>query len=98
MPAVPSGRAAIPGDMPDQSRLAGLPEAVARGDEAAFEEFFSRTSDRLYTPILRVLQSQDLSEEIAQEVYLQVWLTADRFDPRASRELARHDHPSACNR
>ncbi|WP_185091077.1 ECF RNA polymerase sigma factor SigK [Gordonia oryzae] len=68
-----------------------LPDLLARiadGDSAAFAEFYDRTGDRVYGMILRVLRDPGYSEETAQEVFLQVWRSADKFDPAAGSALS----------
>jgi len=54
---------------------------VARGDQAAFEEIYDRLSGPAYGLIRKVLRDPAQSEEVTQEVLLEVWRTASRFDP-----------------
>lgn len=61
---------------------------VSRRDVSAFEEFYDRTCSRAYGIALRVLRNPGFSEETTQEVYLQVWQTAHRFDPAQGSALA----------
>jgi RNA polymerase sigma-70 factor, ECF subfamily len=62
----------------DLDRLLSL---VARGDEEAFASVYDRLAGPVYGLIRRVLRNPAQSEEVAQEVLLDVWRTASRFDP-----------------
>lgn len=62
--------------------LEGLLARVARGDEAAFEKVYEQVSGPVYGLVLRVLRDPAQSEEVAQEVLVEVWRSASRFDPR----------------
>lgn len=53
--------------------------AVARGDETAFAALFDELSDVVYGVIRRIVRDPSLSEEVAQEVFVEVWRTAPRF-------------------
>ena len=61
--------------------LAQLLSRSALGDEAAFADLYDATAARVFGLVLRVLRSHAMAEEVTQEVYLQVWQTAARFDP-----------------
>ena len=54
---------------------------VARGDHEAFEAVYDQLAGPVYGLVRKVLRDPAQSEEIAQEVLLEVWRTASRFDP-----------------
>jgi RNA polymerase sigma-70 factor (ECF subfamily) len=61
--------------------LAGLLARVARGDHAAFEAVYDQLAGPVYGIVRKVLRDPAQSEEVAQEVMLEIWRTASRFDP-----------------
>lgn len=53
---------------------------TAAGDQAAFAELYDMLSGRVFGLILRVLVDRSQSEEVLQEVFLEVWESARSFD------------------
>jgi RNA polymerase sigma-70 factor (ECF subfamily) len=73
---------------PPSSDLDGLLHRVARQDVDAFAAFYDRTCSRVFGVVTRVVRDPGYSEETTQEVYLQVWRGAAKFDPAAGSALA----------
>jgi RNA polymerase sigma-70 factor, ECF subfamily len=60
--------------------LDDLLHRVARGDTAAFELLYDRVAGSVFGVIRHVLRDPAQSEEVTQEVLVEVWRTATRFD------------------
>ena len=72
-------RPSVVGDEP--SSVDELLTRVARGDGPAFELLYDRIANSVYGVIRRVLRDSAQSEEVTQEVLVEVWRFATRFDP-----------------
>lgn len=82
MPSRPSLRRARLEVAPDAvPTLDTLLQRVARGDSSAFEVVYDEVANMVFGVIRRVLRDPAQSEEVAQEVLIEVWRTASRFDP-----------------
>lgn len=71
------GRGASVGGTP-----AELLGRVALGDEDAFARLYDDTSSLLFSLVRRVVRDVAMSEEVLQEVFVEIWKQATRFDPR----------------
>lgn len=61
---------------------------VADGSLADFATLYDRTAARVYGLVLRVLRDTGYSEETTQEIYLEVWRNAGKYDPSKGSALA----------
>ncbi|GAA1659743.1 ECF RNA polymerase sigma factor SigK [Kribbella alba] len=59
---------------------ADLMARVARGDSVAFAQLYDLMAPRVYGLIRRVLRNPAQSEEVTQEVMVEIWRTATRYD------------------
>jgi len=54
---------------------------VAGGDQAAFGALYDEVSPRVFGLIRRLLVDHAQSEEVTQEVFLEIWQNASRYEP-----------------
>jgi len=89
-PNAPNPEAAAPPSAAAElnRRLAALLGQIAGGDQAAFAEFYQLTSRRVFGMARRVLIDPELSEDTTQEVFLQVWQNAAKFNADVGSPLA----------
>lgn len=71
----------VPEDGSGADLAADLVVRVAGGDQQAFAELYDLLSARVFGLILRVLVNRSQSEEVLQEVFLEIWQSAARFAP-----------------
>lgn len=74
---VPSGGAAA-----DIDALIG---SVARGDAKAFEQLYDELSAPVYGLARRVVRDPNRAEDVLQDVFLEVWRKAARFDRKLGK-------------
>ncbi|MCM5682352.1 sigma-70 family RNA polymerase sigma factor [Schlegelella sp. S2-27] len=65
--------------------LAEVLARVALGDRSAFAELYRTTSAHLLGVILRIQPQRAQAEEVLQEVYLNVWRAAQRYEAGQSQ-------------
>ncbi|HEY8878520.1 MAG TPA: sigma-70 family RNA polymerase sigma factor [Roseateles sp.] len=87
-PCVAEAAAPRPGcPAPDDAQLAAWIEAIVDHDERALLALYEATLSRVYGLVLRLVRRPQLAEEVAEEVFFQVWRQAPRFDAARGRPL-----------
>jgi RNA polymerase sigma-70 factor (ECF subfamily) len=79
----PAGQAPTGGD-----GLVPLLARVAQGDEAAFAAVYDAAAGLVFGVARAILRDPAQAEEVTQEVLLEVWRTAQRFDARRGSATA----------
>ncbi len=70
------------------TELDTLLRQVAGRDVDAFSAFYDQTRSRVFGLVTRVLRDPGYSEETTQDIYLQVWRNAEKYDPSAGSPMA----------
>jgi RNA polymerase sigma-70 factor (ECF subfamily) len=68
--------------------LAALLARVARGDQDAFEALYGAAAAAVFGTVRSVVRDPSLSEEVTQEVFVEVWRAASRFDAGRGSAMA----------
>jgi RNA polymerase sigma-70 factor, ECF subfamily len=76
------------GGGPRPATLDELLPQVARGDDAAFEQLYRHLSAPIFGLVQRILRDPAQSEEVAQEVFLELWRSATRYSPERGSVLS----------
>lgn len=58
---------------------------IGRGDRHSFELFYDRVGGVLFSVIIRILRNQQLSEDVLQEVFLEIWKKAPLYDEKRGK-------------
>lgn len=69
-------------------RLADLLALTAQGDHGAFEEVYNQVAPAVFGTVRRVVRDPCLSEEVTQEVFIEIWRTASRFNASKGSPIA----------
>jgi RNA polymerase sigma-70 factor, ECF subfamily len=77
-----------PGEPARPVALEQLLRRAATGDETAFAELYDAVSSRLFGLVRRVVRDPAQSEEVTQEVFLEIWRHSARFDPSKGAALS----------
>ena len=65
-----------------------LLQRVATGDREAFAQLYDRTAPRVFGLVKRLLRDHSQSEEVTQEIFLEIWQTATRYDTSKGGAIA----------
>ena len=71
-----------PKDSGEVSPDAMLVHQFLQRDVDAFEQLYDRHSRIVYALVLRIVQQASTAEEVVQDVFLQLWRNASRYDTR----------------
>jgi RNA polymerase sigma-70 factor (ECF subfamily) len=71
---------AISAGLDTEPEVAGLLAACARQDRQAFQRLYEMTSSQLLACLVRILRNRALAEDALQDVYVQVWRQAIKFE------------------
>jgi len=82
MPMESSSGAAVAGKGPTPVPTdLELIEKVRHGDQSALDLLYKRYSSPVYSLVWKILQNSEEAEDVALDVFWQVWRQADRYDP-----------------
>lgn len=65
-----------------------LLQQVAVGDREAFAQLYDRTAPRVFGLVKRLLRDHAQSEEVTQEIFLEIWQSAGRYDSSKGGAIA----------
>src|SRR6266851_8271119 len=68
--------------------LVSLLARTAQGDHRAFEAIYYQVAAAVFGTVRSVVRDPFLSEEVTQEVFIEIWRTASRFDPGRGSPMA----------
>ncbi len=72
-------------ELENNERDVELLRQIAAGDRQAFAEFYDRHATLMYSVATRILNDPGEAEDVLQEVFVQIWEKARRFDPHLGK-------------
>ena len=69
------------GDGQRSDPLVELLQLAGRGDQAAFGELYDSLAGLVHGVVLKVVRDPSQTEEVVQEVFVEIWRIAPRYDP-----------------
>ena len=70
------------------TELVSLLEGVTAGEQRALERFYRLTIGRVFGMALRIVRCRATAEEVAADVYVQVWYSAATYNQQRGAALA----------
>jgi RNA polymerase sigma-70 factor, ECF subfamily len=70
------------------ANLVALLALTAQGDHGAFEAIYDQVAPAVFGTVRSVVRDPFLSEEVTQEVFIEIWRTASRFDAGKGSPMA----------
>ena len=74
-------------DVATEPTEAQLLARVAQGDQDAFGQFYVRMSGLLFSFAMRILRNETSSEDVLQEVFVQIWERASAYNAELGKPL-----------
>ena len=71
-----------------RERLKSAMARLANGDRDALEQIYRATSAKLFGICLRILGDEKEAEDALQDVYINLWRRADRYDPQRASPIS----------
>jgi RNA polymerase sigma-70 factor, ECF subfamily len=69
------------GSREGQPSDAALMDRLVQRDASALEDLYDRYSRAVFSLVLRILQQAATAEEVVQDIFLQLWRNAARYEP-----------------
>jgi RNA polymerase sigma-70 factor (ECF subfamily) len=60
---------------------------TAKGDKESFRQLYERYSGVIFSTAYRILNDQQAAEDVAQDVFIQIWDKADTYDAKRGKPL-----------
>jgi RNA polymerase sigma-70 factor, ECF subfamily len=76
-PAHPGSDVTAPATDPQLALI----QLVGRGDQTAFADLYDAVAGRVHGVVLKIVRDPSQTEEVVQEVFVELWRVAPRFDP-----------------
>jgi RNA polymerase sigma-70 factor (ECF subfamily) len=76
-----------PSNEPDETLEVELLESTARGDRASFLQLYERFSGVLFSSAFQVLNDPAETEDVVQDVFVQIWDKARLYDSKRGKPL-----------